>query len=489
MRSLKKTCFSLTLLAAVVIAALALAPAQGAVTVPEITTVAGTGTAGYNGDSIVATEAKISSPRAVAATPGGGFLIADSGNDRIRRVSPDGTITTVAGSNSAGFSGDGGPATEAQLSFPFGVAATPDGGFLIADSGNDRIRRVSPDGTITTVAGSNSAGFSGDGGPATEAQLSFPRGVAATPDGGFLIADTANQRIRRVAPDGTITTVAGSNSAGFSGDGGAATEAKLSNPIGVSPTPDGGFLIADRANQRIRRVAPGGTITTVAGTGTAGFNGDSIDATAAQLSGPTAVSPTPDGGFLIADTANQRIRRVAPDGTITTVAGSTAGFSGDGGPATAAQLSFPIGVAATPDGGFLIADFSNDRIRFVDGLPPDPIIERVVDVCLAKAGACDVTPPGVSALKVKRGKATYRLSEVAVVSLRLFKKVKGGKFRKAGKPFSGPGRVGSNKVKLPGAAKRPGRYRLALTATDGSGNAANAKATFVVKAARRKAAR
>ena len=154
------------------------------------------------------------------ALAGGGYLVTDQSNERVRRVGADGTITTVAGNGTAGFSGDGGPATAAQLDTPNGVAATPDGGLLIADSNSHRVRRVAADGTITTVAGTGVPGFSGDNGPATAAQLNFPDSVAVLPDGGFLIADNDNNRVRRVAADGTISTVAGIGTAGAGGDGG-----------------------------------------------------------------------------------------------------------------------------------------------------------------------------------------------------------------------------------------------------------------------------
>jgi hypothetical protein len=345
--------------------ALVLAAAAQAAT-NNIFTVAGTDTAGFFGDGGSATAAHMNAPVGVAATADGGFLIADRDNQRIRRVLPAGTITTVAGNGTRGYSGDGGPATAAPLDNPVGVAATADGGFLIADQGNQRVRRVSPAGTITTVAGNGTEGFSGDGGPATAAQLSDPVDVAATADGGFLIADYVNERIRRVSPAGTITTAAGTGNVGFSGDGGPATAARLNGPAGVAATPDGGFLIADEWNHRIRRVSPAGTITTVAGSGTRGFAGDGGPATAAQLDNPVGVAATADGGFLIVDGTN-RIRRVSPAGTITTVAGTgSLGFSGDGGPASAAELAAPTSVAPTAEGGFLIADWFNHRVRFVD---------------------------------------------------------------------------------------------------------------------------
>src|SRR5207302_379593 len=202
---------------------------------------------------------------------------------------------------------------------------------------------------IFTVAGTlTMSGSTGDGGPATAAKLNEPNGVAATADGGYLIADTSNHAIRQVSPTGTITTVAGTLTvSGSTGDGGPATAAKLFTPDGVAATADGGYLIADTSNQAIRRVSPAGTITTVAGTLTVpGSTGDGGPATAAKLQGPDGVVATPDGGFLIADTSNSAIRRVSPAGRITTVAGtlSTSGSTGDGGPATAAKLPNPSGV-------------------------------------------------------------------------------------------------------------------------------------------------
>jgi sugar lactone lactonase YvrE len=318
--------------------------------------VAGTGdTAAFGGDGGLATAAQLRFPNGLAPTADGGFLIADTANDRVRRVRPDGTISTVAGSGIRGASGDGGPAIAAELFAPLAVAVTTDGGFLIADAGNQRVRRVGPDGTITTVAGNGAAGFAGDGGRATDAEFQAPDRVAIEPDGGFLIADAGNHRVRRVSPGGTITTVAGTGSVGSSGDGGQATDAQLGGPIGVAVTPDGGFLIAELLTSRVRRVSPTGTITTVAGSSTPGFSGDGGPATAAQLSRPEDVAVNADGGFLIADTGNQRVRRVSPSGRITTVAGNgTSGFSGDGGPATAAELTEAADVTATADGGFLI---------------------------------------------------------------------------------------------------------------------------------------
>jgi RHS repeat-associated protein len=334
-----------------------------------IITVAGNGSPGYSGDGGPATAASLfgwSGFLGVAVGPDGSLYIADTGNNRIRKVAPDGSITTVAGNGGRSYGGDGGPATAASLNIPYGVAVGPDGSLYIADTGNNRIRKVAPDGSITTVAGKGDYSYGGDGGPATAASLSFPGGVAVGPDGSLYIADTYNDRIRKVAPDGSITTVAGKGDDSYGGDGGPATAASLSLPYGVAVDPDGSLYIADTGNSRIRKVAPDGSITTVAGKGGDSYGGDGGPATAASLSFPEGVAVGPDGSLYIADTYNDRIRKVAPDGSITTVAGKgDYSYGGDGGPATAASLSLPYGVAVGPDGSLYIADTYNNRIREV----------------------------------------------------------------------------------------------------------------------------
>ena len=331
-----------------------------------ITRVAGTGTAGNAGDDGPATAAQLNSPGGVAVTADGGFLIADSQNNVVRKVSAAGVITRVAGTGTAGNAGDDGPALAAQLNSPGGLAVTADGGFLINDLGNNVVRKVSAAGVITRVAGTGTAGDTGDDGPATAAQLGLPGGVAVTADGGFLIADTGNSVVRKVSAVGVITRVAGTGTAGDTGDDGPATAAQLNIPVGVAVTADGGFLIADTQNSVVRKVSAAGVITRVAGTGTAGDTGDDSPATAAQLNIPVGVAVTADGGFLIADTGNNVVRKVSAAGVITRVAGTgTAGNAGDDGPATAAQLTDPQGVAVTADGGFLIADFQNNVVRKV----------------------------------------------------------------------------------------------------------------------------
>lgn len=331
-----------------------------------IVTVAGTGIDGHTGDGGPALAAAIAHPRGVGFLRDGSFVFAEPFANTVRRVALDGTITTIAGTGDTGYSGDGGPATAARLFLAHGVAQLPDGSLLVADAGNNRIRRIA-DGIITTVAGTGERGFSGDGGPAVAAKIDNPRGVAVLPGGGFLIPDTDNHRVRRVDADGTITTVAGTGTPGLSGDGGAAVDAQLRRPFGVAPTADGGFLVVDVGNQRIRRVSRDGVITTVAGTGVNGFSGDAGPATSAALDNPHNVAVLPDGGFLIADTFNNRVRRVSPTGVITTVAGTgAAAFSdGDGSAATAA-LDLPKALAILPDrSGFLVGDSANNRVRLV----------------------------------------------------------------------------------------------------------------------------
>jgi sugar lactone lactonase YvrE len=356
----------LTLLGAALLVATSVA--VSATGTASIATVAGNGSQGFAGDGGPAAAAQLATPAGVALTADGGYLIADSGNARVRKVSAAGVITTVAGSGVSGLAGDGGPATAAQLYSANAVAVLPDGSFLIADAGNKRIRQVTAAGVMITAAGGGPLQLDiGDGGPATAALLNNPADVAVTPDGGFLIADTANWRIRKVAASGVITTVAGNGQHGFSGDGGPATAAQLAGPAGVAPTADGGFLIADSENNRIRKVSAAGMIATVAGVGTGGFSGDGGPATAAQLNHPIGVTPTADGGFYIADTFNHRIRFVSAAGTIATVAGGGSSGAGDGGLPTAAGLSYPSSVALTAD-GYLIAEQTGNRIRRVSAV-------------------------------------------------------------------------------------------------------------------------
>jgi uncharacterized protein (TIGR03437 family) len=327
--------------------------------------VAGNGICGYSGDGGPATAASLYNAQGVAVDAAGNIYVADTFNSRIRKVSPAGIITTVAGGGRGGL-GDGGPATAASLDNPNGVAVDAAGNLYVADTHNSRIRKVSPAGTITTVAGNGTYGFSGDGGPATGASLHEPYGVAVDAAGNIYVADTRNSRIRKVSPAGVITTVAGNGTYGFSGDGGPATGASLVYPYGVAVDAAGNIYVADSDNRRIRKVSPTGIITTVAGSGTYGSSGDGGPATGASLNQPCGVAVDAAGNIYVADTYNSRIRKVSPAGIITAVAGNGIdGFSGDGGPATGASLCYPFAVAVDAAGNIYVADTSNDRIREV----------------------------------------------------------------------------------------------------------------------------
>jgi sugar lactone lactonase YvrE len=331
-----------------------------------IQTVAGIGIQGFSGDGGPATSAALHLPTDVALDTTGNLFIADSGNARIRKVTPGGIISTVAGNGTPGYSGEGGQATSAQLYGPAGVATDAAGNLFIADYLNQRVFKVTPGNVISTIAGNGTQGFNGDGGSATAAQLNEPWGIAVDAAGNLFIADLANNRIRKVTTNGVIGTVAGIGVPGFSGDGGQATLAQLYRPVGVAVDGAGNLFIADSGNNCIRMVTPGGIISTVAGTTMPGFGGDGGAATLAQLYNPTKVVLDSVGNLFISDMDNNSIRRVTPGGIINTVAGlGTAGFSGDGGLANAAQLNFPMGMAINSSGNLFLADYDNNRIRMV----------------------------------------------------------------------------------------------------------------------------
>ncbi|HHN73238.1 MAG TPA: hypothetical protein ENK13_04025, partial [Thermopetrobacter sp.] len=340
--------------------------------------VAGTGEQGFAGDGGPAEDAQLNYPFGVALDAAGNLYIADYGNHRIRVVTPDGVIQTFAGNKYEGYWGDGGPALQARLKDPVGVAVDAAGRVYIADKGNGRIRRVGPDGVIRTFAGCGDKYWGGcgrEGDPIYQAEFGLPRGMTEDAAGNLYVADEANHRVWKIGPDGRVTAVAGNGESSFSGDGGPATEARLSFPADVAIDRAGNLYIADQKNHRIRRVLPDGTIETVAGNGTVGSGGDGGPAAEAQLTNPEGVAVDAAGNVYIADTVNHKIRKVTPDGIITTIAGTgEVGWAGDGGPATEAQLAVPKGIVVTDDGTVYVADFTAHRVRKIT---PDGQIETV----------------------------------------------------------------------------------------------------------------
>ncbi len=385
----------------------------------QVSTIAGSGLPGFSGDGGPATSARLGGRVEGLAVDGeGNIYIADTGNYRIRKVDRSGIISTIAGTGTFRTGGDGGPAKIAGLTAIGGLAVDAAGNLYVADTWDDRVRRIDANGIISTVAGTGDAGRSGDFGPAIEARLDKPEGVAVGPVGNIYIADTDNHVVRRVDASGTITTIAGTGDRGYSGDGGPATEAALSEPRAVAVDSVGNVYIADSANGIVRRVAVDGTISTVAGIPStlpgipleadpasvdvstnqliarpyalvAGLSGELYIADAwgasilrldqdgqikehiglgrPELSHPAGVAIDANGNVFVADTGNHRVIKLDSSGVVTTLAGNgEIGDGGDGGPAGEAELAFPQDVALDDRGNVYIADSGNNRIRVVD---------------------------------------------------------------------------------------------------------------------------
>lgn len=338
-----------------------------------INTVAGDGQWIYHGDGVAATSAPVFLPNGLAVDGSGNLFFSDSSNNRVRRVdAATGLISTVAGDGTAGYSGDNGSATHAEVNAPTGLVLDGAGNLYIADSANNLIRRVDAvTGTITTVAGTpGTTGYTGDGGMAASATLTGPQGLALTPAGDLLIADAGNAAIRLLTfASKHITTVAGTGTPGYNGDGLTAITAQLNQPWGVASRSDGAIAIADLNNHRVRLVSTAGVISTVAGTGVRGFSGDSSTATTAQLNSPAAVAFDPAGDLLIADAGNNRVRGVyGSPGVITTLTGTASEeFAGDAGPANQASLYGPYALLFDPLGNIWISDMFHNRVRKISG--------------------------------------------------------------------------------------------------------------------------
>jgi DNA-binding beta-propeller fold protein YncE len=263
-------------------------------------------------------------------------------------------MEVLAGSGSEGFADGAGAA--AQFNYPSGVAVDGEGSIIIADFYNNRVRKLTPDGTVSTLAGSGIEGFADGTGAA--AQFNYPAGVAVDGEGNFIIADRNNHRVRKLTPDGTVSTLAGSGSAGFADGAGAA--AQFDCPVGVAVDGEGSVIIADESNERVRKISPDGTVSTLAGSGSAGF-ADGAGA-AAQFHRPHGVAVDGEGSIIIADLGNHRVRKISPDGTVSTLAGSGRQGFADGAGASA-EFNWPYGVAVDGEGSFIIAEYGNDRVR------------------------------------------------------------------------------------------------------------------------------
>jgi len=355
------------------------AVAQGQAPQYTITTVAGTGAAGYSGDGGPAKQAQLNSPCKVAVDSSGNLDIADLSNFRIRQVNSSGTINTIVGDGFYNWAGEGGPALQAEILQMCGLAFDASGNLFFSQQNPNysSIREVKGGNVTTPVAAPSGGvpafgGFAGDGGPATAAQVLAPGGLAFDAAGNLFIADSLNNRIRMVGTDGNINTVAGNGNAKFSGDNGPAVNAALYFPASVTVDAAGNLYIADTQNNRIRKVS-NGVITTIAGTGTAGFNGDGV-ATKSQLYNPKDVAVDASGNVYVADYFNHRIRMITPGGQMYTIAGSSiSGNIGDGGPATSAELIYPAGVAVGPGGVIYIADYGSSQVRMLTPVVTNPV--------------------------------------------------------------------------------------------------------------------
>jgi NHL repeat len=375
---------------------------------PSITTIAGDGTAGYSGDGGPAVNAEINIPSGIGVDLTGNLYIGDSADNRVRKVVQptilnQDVISTFAGNGTGGYSGDGGPATSAELKAPTGVAVDSSGDVFIADTGNNVIREVSPSGSITTFAGNGKCTSSlGNAGKAVSASLCAPTGVATDGRGDVFISDTGHNEVRQVTPSGIINSYAGTGTCGSKGDGGKGVMAQVCLPAGLALDGSHDLFIADTGNSKVRKVAENDNISTVAGNGKFGYSGDGGSATKAELAGPTGVSVDTTGDLFISDTLNSRIREVS-GGTITTYAGTeTRGFSGDGGPATQAKINLPTGSMAMDGQALFFADTGNQRVRGVFTGPPPVLPETNLIILLPIGGGVILAGLGILVIYRRR---------------------------------------------------------------------------------------
>ena len=339
-----------------------------------LTTLAGNGTPSYSGDRGPAVAAQFNGPAGIAVAASGVIYIADTQNQRVRAIAPGGTVDTVAGTGIAGFNGEIVSPRTAQLNLPQGVAADGQGNWYVADTANNRVRKVQPGGNLFTIAGNGNASYFGDGGPATKASVNQPEGLAVDAAGNIYIADTLDNAVRKVTPDGVINTLAGTGTAGYSGDGGPAAQARLKLPRAVAVDAAGNVYVADTGNNQIRRIDPQGTITTVD--------------TGGALNDPRGVAVDRAGNLYIADTGNRRLRRVSPGTAMTTIAGNgSCCYSGDGGLALDAQLNQPWGLAVDASGNVYLADAASNAVRVLSPVSAALSVNAVTNAASNLAGA------------------------------------------------------------------------------------------------------
>ena len=333
-----------------------------------IQTIAGTGDAGYSGDGGPATAATLREPFMCDFDPAGNLVFSEARNHCVRRIDAQtGVITTLVGDGEAGYSGDGGPAAQARLNEPYSLTVDSNGDIYIVDRLNAAVRKVDAStGNISTVAGIGEPGYGGDGGPGPLAQLREPNDCFLDGRGGLLIADIQDQRIRRLDLNtGIINTFAGNGEKVRVGDGLPATQASILGARAVCMDGSGNTYIAEREGNGVRKVDAGGAMSTLAGTGERGYTGDGGPASAATWGAPKAIRCDAAGDVIVVDTENHAIRRINAAGIVTTIAGGHLGGDGDGGPAVAAGLERPHGCGIGPDGTLYIADSNNHRVRAV----------------------------------------------------------------------------------------------------------------------------
>ena len=358
-----------------------------------IYTYGGNGTAASSGDGGVASSASFNSPSGVFRDAVGNLFLVEYDGNRIRKINTSNIVSTIAGTGVSGFGGDGGAAIHASFNNPIDIIEDHKGNFYITDNRNHRIRKIDTSGIITTIAGNGTIGYTGDGGPATSATLAWPSRMAIDEVGNLYLADAGNNVIRMIDTSGVIHTVAGNGSIGYTGDGGAATSASLSDPLGVAFDGNGNMYIADGHNSCIRKVTPAGIISTWAGNGTYGFSGDGGPATSATMQFPDAIAIDRACNVYFTDWEGQRVRKITSTGIISTVVGNgTPGFSGDGGSATSAMIDGPDNLTFDNQSNLFIPDFHNNRVREVQklgdttGCPP---ITPIASVAAADSSVCE----------------------------------------------------------------------------------------------------